>query len=368
MRCQNSIAKPHAFLRCSYPISDARLDFHRRLVTVAAERGALIEILDRFRAGVVLFDTKLRVVVMNRAASRLAEARDGFVVRKRQIRCATPGATAQLTRALGSAAATARGEAIEAGNSCARGIAGISFYREEGKHPFETPEVQFLDALTPHLRRALRLHDVVARAAHEREVALEGLDAVSYGVLLVTSEGRVMHANRAAQAIVRQRDGLMLDHSLLTAATASMTTRLRQLCMECARTSRGDAMYAGSELLLERPSGRRGLQVVVCPVKRNEPFGIDDDRVTAVVFVSEPGAEPLPNAQLLRAFYQLTAAEAEIAARLAGGESVDEIASACGKTKQTVQWYSKQILATTGCRHRAALVRQLSSTLLSRGS
>ena len=72
-----------------------------------------------------------------------------------------------------------------------QGVMGISVYRSESEAPFEQPEVQFLEALVPHLRRSLRLHDVVARASREKGAALDGLDAVAHGVLLVTADARV---------------------------------------------------------------------------------------------------------------------------------------------------------------------------------
>jgi DNA-binding NarL/FixJ family response regulator len=63
--------------------------------------------------------------------------------------------------------------------------------------------------------------------------------------------------------------------------------------------------------------------------------------------------------------YGLTPAESRVAMLLACGKSVREIGDACQYTVQTVQWYSKQILSKTGCRSRAALVRELSGPLIS---
>jgi DNA-binding CsgD family transcriptional regulator len=249
---------------------------------------------------------------------------------------------------------------LEAG---AHGVSGLSLHRASRDPEFSDDEVRFLDALTPHLRRAVRMTQDFARAALEHQAALDSLDTLRRGVLFVAGDGRVLHANRAANAILEQRDGLSVDRLHLTAALPAMTSAVRRLCGECAQTTRGDGLQAGGALSLPKPSGGTPLQMLVCPVKRHELLGLREDRIGAVVFISDPDRESLPNQRLLQVFYGLTPAEADIAARLAGSHSVDEIADSCRYTKQTVQWYSKQILSKTGCSSRVALVRQLSTTL-----
>ena len=231
--------------------------------------------------------------------------------------------------------------------------------------PFGDREVQFVQALLPHLCRSLQLHDLLARAAQDKQAALDGLDVVPLGVLLVTGDGRVVHANRVARQILDQRDGLVLDEGCLIASSPASTSLLRERCADCARTTLGERADAAGALAIRRPSGRRSLQVLVSPVKRHEPLGLRDDRVTAAVLVSDPERHAQPDRSLLQVFYGLTATEADVTARLAAGESLEDIAAARRYTKQTVQWYAKQILNKVGCRNRAALVRQVSMTLSS---
>jgi DNA-binding CsgD family transcriptional regulator len=168
--------------------------------------------------------------------------------------------------------------------------------------------------------------------------------------------------------MLEARDGLLLDRGCLTGNVPAITSSIRQLCADCAATTRGEGTSPGGPLALPRPSGRRELQLLVCPVKRAEPLGVRDDRIAAVVFVSDPDQVGLPDQALLQTFYGLTPAEANVAARLAAGDSVEDIAAEHRYTKQTVQWYSKQVLVKTGCRSRAALARQLSITLASLAS
>jgi hypothetical protein len=168
------------------------------------------------------------------------------------------------------------------------GTSGISLYRRRADPPFGAAETRFLDALSPHLRRALRMHERFARAAREQDLVLDGLNALRSGVLFVTGDARVIHANRAAQDMLGARDGLFLDGGRLTGTVPAITSSIRQLCADCAATTRGDGTGPGGPVALPRPSGRRDLQLLVCPVKRDEPFGLRDDRIAAVAFVTDP--------------------------------------------------------------------------------
>lgn len=246
-----------------------------------------------------------------------------------------------------------------------QGVAGLSIYRRETDTPFGVAETRFVKALAPHLRRALRIHELMADARHERQTAVDGLDASACGVLLVAHDGRVLHANHTAESILAMQDGLSLDRALLIGSTPGVTSTLRRLSEACGRTTSGEGTSAGEALAIPRPSGRRALQVLVSPAKRIDALGLQSHGVAAIVFVSDPERHSLPSTRVLQALYGLTPAEATVAAHIGAGLTVEEIAGACGYTRQTVQWYNKQILSKMGCRNRAALVWQLSVTLAS---
>jgi DNA-binding CsgD family transcriptional regulator len=243
------------------------------------------------------------------------------------------------------------------------GIVGLTVSRDEPAGAFGHDEVRFLETLAPHLERALRLRGLCARATADRDAALDGLDGLDYGVALVTNDARVLHANRLASAIIERRDGLLLERSSLRGASPAVTAALRRLCADAAETTAGGGLAAGGALSLPRPSGHRALQLVVCPVRRSNPLGLRDDRAAAILFIADPEHGPSPDHTRLQIFYGLTATEARVAAALAQGKPLEEIAAACRYTRETTRWYSKQILAKTGCRNRAALVRELSRVL-----
>ena len=72
-------------------------------------------------------------------------------------------------------------------------------------------------------------------------------------------------------------------------------------------------------------------------MRRTVAQGLTHDGVAAIVFVSDPEGEWRPSTQVLQVLYGLTTAEAAVATQLATDLTVEEIALACGYTRQTVQ-------------------------------
>ena len=244
------------------------------------------------------------------------------------------------------------------------GATGMSLHRRERDRPFGTAEIRFVTALTPHLQQALRVQSILLEAVRETHAALDGLDALQIGALLVAADGTVIYANSAANGILGRRDGLFMERSRLATGIVATTQALHALIADCARTTTGNGLAAGEPILLSRVGGRP-LQGLVAPVRRAEAMGVRASRVAAIIFVSDPDATSVPSAGILQAFYGFTPTESKVASLLAAGCSPAEIADEYGYTKETVHWYSKQIVAKVGSRSRAAMVRELSVTLAS---
>ena len=61
--------------------------------------------------------------------------------------------------------------------------------------------------------------------------------------------------------------------------------------------------------------------------------------------------------------FDLTPAEAKVAALIALGHSLETIAEQRQLTVETVRWYNKQVLTKVGCHSRGELVRTLARSL-----
>jgi len=220
---------------------------------------------------------------------------------------------------------------------------------------FEHEHVRLLRLLLPHLRGAQRTHQHLAFAAVERESALAALDGLSQGVLIVDAEARVLHANPAAEALLRLRDGLATARGgRLHAARPADNAAL-------GRALAGAATSGGDTLAVARPSSRASFAVTVQPAALARPWEAAPwpmaQTPAALVFVVDPDrADAVPD-RALRVLYGLTAAEAAVAGRIAQGQGVADAADALGVAASTLRWHLQRVFEKTGTARQAELAR-----------
>lgn len=82
-----------------------------------------------------------------------------------------------------------------------------------------------------------------------------------------------------------------------------------------------------------------------------------------LLFFTSVEPQRAPDERLLEALFDLTAAEARVASRLVGGQSVTAIARTCGVATSTVRSQVKSIFGKTGTRRQAEIVSLLATSL-----
>lgn len=93
------------------------------------------------------------------------------------------------------------------------------------------------------------------------------------------------------------------------------------------------------------------------------PIGPDEgSNVAALVAIVDPWVKIPVDPEQVAISLGLTPAESGVAASLAEGRTVSEIAEATDRSPQTVRWLVKRALAKTWCRRQADLVRLVLST------
>ncbi len=143
--------------------------------------------------------------------------------------------------------------------------------------------------------RALRVAQRVADLEDDIANAAALLNCLPFGVMLLDAHGRVLRANRRAQRLLVQDDGLSDSPDGLRALRAEDTIRLRRLVARAAHTANSESVLA-----LPRPSGRRALQVFVTPPGDAPAPPWRVRRSGVVIFVADPDDPVLPTADALR--------------------------------------------------------------------
>ena len=216
-------------------------------------------------------------------------------------------------------------------------------------------DARFLQSLLPSVQRAIGLHRRLESASLGRLQSAAVLDRLAHGVLFLSARGRVLSTNRAADAILRARDGLSLVRGELRAATLAVTQDLRD-AVTAAIGRHGDATACARPLLLQRPSLRRPLSVTVAPLPLARR-GVVTDGAVAVMVVTDTDLASRVNVDVLRATWQLTPAEARLVGCLAAGMSLSDAARQLDVKIGTARTRLKLIFEKTGTRRQADLVR-----------
>jgi len=236
-------------------------------------------------------------------------------------------------------------------------LSGLSSTESRCRGALDRRDLELLDALAPHVQRALQLHRRIVSAEASALALTDAVDRLPHGVIWLDSQAWVCGTNRVADALLAERDGLVLDGRELRATNARSTNTLRALVRQWARTARGEALDAGGRLLIERSSGRLPLHLVAAP--RFGPAAGRALQASVMVLVTDPGRMPLPTADDLRMLFGLTPAEAALAVALAQGRTLAHASERLGVRVETARTRLKDIFAKTNTHRQAELVRLL---------
>jgi DNA-binding CsgD family transcriptional regulator len=114
---------------------------------------------------------------------------------------------------------------------------------------------------------------------------------------------------------------------------------------------------SGSLLTVPRPGGRLPLSIAVGPVdERDRPLGMMGP--LAMVLVTDPERSRGPTEEGLRALFELTTAEAKLAAALCAGTTLASYAFEANLSLNTVKTHLKRIFDKTGETRQSDLVRR----------
>ena len=180
------------------------------------------------------------------------------------------------------------------------------------------------------------------------------LDTRQIGVVHLDRRGRILAANDRARHLLRQGDGVFEWAGKLRARGPEDQPRLDRL-VAAALPGSGSVAVSGS-MPLHRSSVLLPLVVHVKPVRGPQPdHGARD--VAALVLVVEPGYRPRIDPGVIAVTLGLTPGESRVAAWLAEGRTVADMARATGHTRDAIYWHLKQTYQKLHISRQADLVR-----------
>ncbi len=237
----------------------------------------------------------------------------------------------------------------------------ISVYRGEDREPHDARERQIADIIANHFSRAFRLAVPIERERQSAGTMAGALDRMAFGCLLIYSDGRLAHANAAAESLLARDTPLRLINGRVIAAGSSNQHLWRRLLHEL---SGRDAIPSGDAVKLRGNDGLE-VQAVAIPLRRitAEVFGqrLPASPELALVVINALHPTVAPAARLAAQIYRLTPAEGDLLAALAGGHTLASYARAKGRTLNTVKTHLSAIFAKTGTARQTDLIRLIAT-------
>ncbi len=218
------------------------------------------------------------------------------------------------------------------------GLLGV--LRTRHAEAFDLEQAALLRRVLPHVRRAMQLTGKLRHAQLDLTRARGALDHFDFGIVICRVDGKVDHANSAAERILTSVPELRLDaRGRLTAMHAETHRRLLGLIRSSARRDSGDPNGAGGALPIARESGA-AFRIVVAPL----PQGGIGESGGALLLIDDPDRAAPPLTQILRALFDLTPAEARLVQRMAAGYATAEtVAAEFGISPETVRTQRKSL-------------------------
>jgi DNA-binding CsgD family transcriptional regulator len=184
----------------------------------------------------------------------------------------------------------------------------------------------------------------------------EALDLVNVGLLVTSSTGRLLLANRTAERILKSRDGLELTPTGTVRTSVKSMPSLNTLMGASANSATNGAR--DSVLPLRRPSGKRPLTAVVRALDAM-PASQDPAAPTTLLFILDPEIPVETFEAELRQLYGLTSMEACLANLLMQGKALDECCTLLQIRRSTARTHLQHLFEKVGVQRQSELVSLL---------
>ncbi len=215
-----------------------------------------------------------------------------------------------------------------------------------------------LTKLLPHLRQFVRVRQTLAKADALHAPLTHLLDNALIGVLFLDRHGKIIETNARALRILQRANSVRDRDGFLHARHPTDDTTLQRLLVH-ALPHWGQPVSSGS-MTVQRVPGTLPLTVHLSPVPHRADFGAQ--RIAAFVLLIDPVERPQIDPTCLATTLGLTRAESRVAAALAAGYSVRDIAVATRRTQATVRSHVRQLHHKLGVHTQADLVRLVLTT------
>ena len=208
--------------------------------------------------------------------------------------------------------------------------------------------------VVPHIRRAALIGGMLDQKAAQITAFTETLGGLSAGVCLVEADGRVVHANAAADALIAAGEVFRVVNGRLVANDARTDQALRDIY---AAAGRSDAAPGGISIPLAGSDGGRYVaHVLPLTSGMRHQTGLAYTAAAALFVRRAEMFVPSPPEVIGKAF-KLTRSEFRVLLAIVELGSVARVAAALGVSVSTVKTHLRRVFEKTGSARQADLVK-----------
>lgn len=213
---------------------------------------------------------------------------------------------------------------------------------------------RFLALLSPHLRRASLIGDLLDHARIAANLYRQALDNLAVPVVLTGADGTILYANATAEAMLSAKSPILSRNGVLNAQNAVAG---RALLDAIAGASSVDTSLGSRGIGLPISKADQTPAVAyVLPLTEGTARAAFRPACAAVFISTTTSALPLPEA-VLTTLFDLTPAEGRVLLRVGSGLTPSKSALSLGISESTLKTHLRRIFAKTKTKRQADLVK-----------
>ena len=222
------------------------------------------------------------------------------------------------------------------------------------RHIITDEDCRFLALLSPHLRRASLIGDLLDQGRVTAHLYSEALHSLAAPVVLTGADGSILYANAGAEKMFSANGPILSRNGVLQAQNPLAG---RALLDAIAGAANADAALGSRGIGLPiSAAGQPPAVAYVLPLTEGTARAAFRPACAAIFISTTTSASPLPEAVLITLF-DLTPAEARVLLRIGTGMGAAGTGVSLGIGENTLKTHLGRIYAKTGTRRQADLVK-----------
>ncbi len=242
--------------------------------------------------------------------------------------------------------------------------AGLRLCRGIESLNFDAAAHHLVNELVPHLRQAIEIFDRVHHLQVEEIELSDALDRLGVAGFLLDVTGRVTQSNRTAAALLACAAGVTIRHGRLVLGSEDAQRQLGEVLARARKTAdapAGEPSHVPEVITIRREPGSPSLAVAARIL--SSPADLRSDHAPVVaLYVSRPEQGSTLSPAVIRQLLGVTPAEAQLAACLANGATINQAAQELGVTLATARTQLYSIFRKTGMHRQSELVSVIAQT------